>query len=301
MMHTRLVFILLFFMHHLYSFQQELNCMVQINSAQVQTSDRTVFDQLQRDIFEFLNNRIWTNYSFAQNERIECNILVTVSKWDNIENFEGTIQIQSRRPVYNSSYYTVLLNHQDKDFTFKYIAGQPIEFIENTFTTNLAAVLAYYVYIIIGLDFDSFKPFGGTEFYEKAQNIVTTAQNAPDKGWKSFENQRNRYWLVENLLNSSYADMRQAIYQYHRLGLDIMADDVNVGRLAISEAMSLFQKVYRQRPGLFFISLYMFAKNDELIKTFSKAPPAEKMRIVSILKNIDPANSAKYNEILTTQ
>lgn len=300
-MRQRLLFYLIFLLIARGAYQQELNCMVQVNSAQVQASDKTVFEQLQRDIFDFLNNRKWTNYTFAQTEKIECNILITISDWDNIENFNGTIQVQSRRPVYNSSYYTVMLNQQDKDFTFKYLTGQPIEYIENTFTTNLAAVLAYYVYIIIGLDFDSFKPMGGTEFYEKAQNIVNTAQNAPDKGWKSFENQRNRFWLVENLLNASYADMRQGIYQYHRLGLDVMADDVNAGRLAIADALTQFQKVYRQRPGLFFISLFMVAKSDELIKIFSKAPPAEKMRVVSILKNIDPANSAKYNEILTTQ
>lgn len=300
-MRQRLLFYLIFLLIARGAYQQELNCMVQVNSAQVQASDKTVFEQLQRDIFDFLNNRKWTNYTFAQTEKIECNILITISDWDNIENFNGTIQVQSRRPVYNSSYYTVMLNQQDKDFTFKYLTGQPIEYIENTFTSNLAAVLAYYVYIIIGLDFDSFKPMGGTEFYEKAQNIVNTAQNAPDKGWKSFENQRNRFWLVENLLNASYADMRQGIYQYHRLGLDVMADDVNAGRLAIADALTQFQKVYRQRPGLFFISLFMVAKSDELIKIFSKAPPAEKMRVVSILKNIDPANSAKYNEILTTQ
>jgi hypothetical protein len=280
---------------------QELNCMVQINSSQVQTSDKSVFEQLQQDVFEFMNSRKWTNYNFQQSERIECSILINVSSWDNIENFSATIQVQSRRPVYGSSYYTVMLNHQDKDFTFKYMIGQPIEFIENTFTTNLASVLAFYAYMIIGLDFDSFSPFGGTEFYDKAQNIVNTAQNAADKGWKSYENQRNRYWMVENLINSSYADMRTAIYQYHRTGFDMMTEDISSGRQSVTDAMTNLQKVYRQRPGLFFISMFMTAKSDELVQLFTPAPPAEKMRIVSILKNLDPANSSKYNEILTNQ
>jgi len=283
------------------AYGQELNCMVQINSGQVQTSDRTVFEQLQRDVFEFINSRKWTNYTFQQSERIECNIMINVTAWDNIENFTATIQVQSRRPVFNSSYNTVMLNHQDKDFTFKYMVGTPIEFIENTFTSNLASVLAYYAYVIIGLDFDSFSPFGGNEFFDKAQTIVNSAQNAPDKGWKSFENQRNRYWLIENLLNASYADMRTAMYQYHRTGLDLMADEISNGRQGVTDAMSNFQKVYRQRPGLFFITLFMTAKSDELVNIFTPAPPSEKMRIVSILKNLDPANSSKYNDILTAQ
>jgi len=280
---------------------QELNCMVQVNSSQVQTSDKTVFEQLQMDVFEFMNSRKWTGYSFQQSERIECNILINVSGWDNIENFTATIQVQARRPVFNSSYNTVMLNHLDRDFTFKYMTGTPIEFIENTFTTNLASVLAFYAYLIIGLDFDSFSPFGGNEFYEKAQAIVNTTQNAPDKGWKSFENQRNRYWMVENLLNASYSDLRTGIYQYHRTGLDLLADETSAGRQSITDAMTNIQKVYRQRPGLFFITLFMTAKSDELVNVFTPAPPAEKMRIVSILKNLDPANSSKYNEILTNQ
>ncbi len=280
---------------------QELNCMVQVNSSQVQTSDKTVFEQLQMDVFEFMNSRQWTAYTFKQNERIECNIMINVSSWDNIENFTATIQVQSRRPVYNSSYNSVMLNHLDRDFTFKYMTGMPIEYIENTFTTNLASVLAFYAYIIIGLDFDSYKPFGGSEYFDKAQNIINTAQNAPDKGWKSYENQRNRYWMVENLLNATYADFRTGLYQYHRTGLDLLADEMSVGRQSITDALTNIQKVYRQRPGLFIVTLFMTSKSDELVNIFTPAPPAEKMRVVTILKNLDPANSSKYNDILTTQ
>jgi hypothetical protein len=293
------IILLSFFSTVVYS--QELNCMVQINSGQVQSSDRTVFEQLQQDVFEFMNSRKWTGYTFKQSERIECNMMINVSSWDNIENFTATIHIQSRRPVFNSTYNTVMLNHQDRDFTFKYMPGMPIEYIENTFTTNLASVLAFYAYVIIGLDLDSFSPFGGNEMYGKAQTIINSAQNAPDKGWKSYESQRNRYWIIENLLNASYSDMRTGMYQYHRTGLDLMADEISQGRQSITDALANIQKVYRQRPGLFFITLFMTAKSDELVSIFSPSPPAEKMRVVTILKNLDPANSTKYNDILTSQ
>lgn len=293
--------IVLFFFSSLIVKSQELNCQVQVNSSQVQISDRTVFDQLQTDVFDFMNSRRWTNYQFARTEKIEANVLITINSYDNVENFSAQIQVQSRRPAFNSSYNTVMFNYLDRDLTFKYMVGQPIEYVENTFTTNLAAVLAYYAYMIIGIDFDSFKPMGGNEFYEKAQTIVASAQSAPDKGWKSFESQRNRFWMVENLLNPSYSDMRTGFYQYHRLGLDKMSDDVSGGRIEISNALTNIQKVYRARPGLFFISLFMTAKSDELVNVFSSAPSAEKIKIVSVLKNLDPANSSKYNNILSTQ
>jgi len=280
---------------------QELNCQVQINSAQVQISDRTVFERLQSDVFDFMNNKRWTDYQFDSKERIEVNILITINSFDNVENFSGQIQIQSRRPVFNSSYNSVMLNYLDRDLSFKYLPGQPIEFIENTFTTNLASVLAFYAYLIIGLDFDSFAPMGGTPFFEKAQNIIASAQGSDNKGWKSSESQRNRFWMIENLLNPSYADVRTGIYQYHRLGLDKMHEDVTVGTTGITNALTNIQKVYRTRPGLFFISLFMTAKSDELVNIFSGAPMQERMRIVPILKNIDPVNSSKYNNILSAK
>ncbi len=279
---------------------QELICTIQVTSSQVQTSDKSVFEQLQKDVYEFMNNRQWTNYKFLHNERIDANILINVSAWDNMENFTATIQVQSRRPVFNASYNTVMFNHLDKDFTFKYMSGQPIEYIENTFTTNLAAVLSFYAYMIIGIDMDSFSPMGGTPYYDKAQSIINACQNVQDKGWKSFESQRNRYWMIENLLNQSYSDMRMALYDYHLQGLDMLADDLSIGRQSISSALSQIQKVYRQRPGLFFVSLFMTAKSDELINLFTPAPPSEKMQVVTILKNIDPANSSKYNDILNS-
>jgi len=283
------------------SYSQELYCFVHVNASQLQLSDKTIIDNLQNAIYEFMNNRKWTNYEFKQEEKIECSILITLTSYDNVENFSGTIQVQSRRPVYNSTYSTPMLNYQDKDFTFKYALGQPLEFYENVFPGNLAAVLAYYAYIIIGLDFDSFQPLGGTPFYEKAQAIVNSAQSAPDKGWKAGESQKNRYWLVENLLNNSYADFRQGLYYYHLKGLDVFTQDETKARAGILDGLTMIQRAYRQKPGLFIVSLFTFAKSDEFVNIFKPAPLMEKTRAVNILRNIDPANSAKYNQILTTQ
>ena len=278
---------------------QELNCAVQINSSQVQSSDKTVFENLQKTVYEFMNNRRWTGYEFQIEEKIECSILLTISTWDNIENFTGTIQVQARRPVYNSSYSTTLINYLDKDFSFKYVSGQPLDFVENTFTSNLSAVLAYYAYLIIGLDFDSFSEYGGEEYFNKAQAVVNSAQSAPDKGWRAFENQKNRYWIVENLLNKSYQDFRSGIYHYHRMGMDLFADDALKARAGILEGITRVQRAYRQKPGLFIVSLFMLAKSDELVNVFKPAPMVEKTKTVNILKRIDPANSSKYNKILS--
>jgi hypothetical protein len=279
---------------------QEFMCNVQVNSSQVQTSDKSVFENLQTTVYEFMNSRRWSNYEFRMEEKIECSILLTINSWDNIESFTGTIQVQARRPVYGSSYSTPLFNYLDKDLSFKYIAGQPLDYIENTFTSNLASVLAFYAYIILGFDFDSFDELAGTPFFDKAQGVVNAAQSAPDKGWRSAENQKNRYWIIENILNSAYSDFRRGIFQYHLNGMDLFSSDAVKARAGISEGVALIQKAYRQKPGLFIISLFMLAKSDELISVFTPAPMVEKTKVVNILKSIDPANSAKYNQLLTT-
>lgn len=295
------IFVFVLFLAMLFPVRaQELICNVQINSSQVQSSDKTVFENMQSSVYEFMNSRRWTSYEFQIEEKIECSILLNIATWDNIESFTGTIQVQSRRPVYNSSYSTTILNYLDKDLSFKYVAGQPLEFIENTYTNNLASVLAFYAYLIIGLDFDTYEQLGGTPFYEKAQSIVNSAQSSPDKGWRAPENQKNRYWMIENLLNNSYADFRRGLYHYHLNGMDLFATDAVKARAGIAEGITLIQKAYRQKPGLFIINLFMLAKSDELVSAFTPAPVVEKTKVVNILKSIDPANSAKYNQILTT-
>jgi len=285
------------------SYSQELNCSVSINASAITNVDQSVFDNLQNSIYEFMNDRKWTNYNFEPEERIECSIIITISSYDNINMYTGTFQVQLRRPVYNTSYYSTLLNFQDKDIQFQYTQGTPLDYIENTFVGNLESLLSYYAFLFIGLDFDSYQELGGTPFYEKAWSVINSipANATQFKGWRSYENQRNRYWILENLTNKNYENFRKGVYLYHRQGLDIMADDIVKGRSSITQAMKLIQQTYKEKPGLFIISLFMTAKSDELVNIFKPAPAIEKTEIVNILKSIDPINASKYNEMLVSQ
>ena len=245
-----------------------------------------------------MNNRTWTNYSFKIEERIECALLITISQKISSDVFKGTINIVLRRPAYKTSYNSASLNFIDKDFQFRYVEYQPLDYFDNVYTSNLTSVLAYYVYILLGLDFDSFSLYGGTPYYEKAQAIVNTAQNAGERGWKAYENQKNRYWLVENLLNPAYQKIRKFIYEYNRKGLDIMSEDTQTGRANITKSLDLLQQLYNERPGLFILQVMLDTKRDEIIDIYSEGSPVEKTKAVNILKKIDPANSSRYQEIL---
>jgi len=281
------------------TYAQELKCIVQVATPQIEGSDKKVYETLQTSIYEFMNSHKWTNYVYTIDEKIECSILITVSSRVSIDEFKATIQVQSRRPVYHTSYPTTIFNFIDKDFQFKYIESQSLDYADNTFMSNLTGVLAYYAYIIIGLDFDSYSLYGGTPFYEKAQAIVNNAQNTPEPGWKAFEtNQKNRYWLVENLLNKTYSGVRDGIYNYHRKGLDVMSDNMANGRAAVLTALESYQKVYKEKPGLFVLSLIINSKADELVNIFSEAAPMDKTKAVNILNTIDPSNTNKYKQIL---
>lgn len=290
--------IILLLITYFNSSAQELNCQIQIASSAVQTNDRRVFNTLQTAVFEFMNQTKWTNYVYKIEERIECSILINITKWDNSELFEGTIQVQSTRPIYKTSYNSTLLNYLDKDLKFSYIESEPLDFQINSFSSNLTSVLAYYAYVIIGLDFDSFSLNGGSPYYNNAQTIVNNAQATKEPGWKAYESQKNRYWLVENLLNSSYSEIRQAIYNYHRLGLDVMSEKLESGRGAILGSLELLQKANREKPNLFILTQFLSAKSDELINIFSGASPIDKPKAVNILKELDPSNANKYQKIM---
>jgi len=284
----------------LIGFSQEFNCSVQVSAPSVQGTDKSLFDDLRKNLYEFINNRSWTNYKFNQEERIECSMLITISERVSSDEFKGTIQLQLRRPIYRTSYNSVMLNFIDKDFQFKYVQSQTLDYIENSFSTNLTSVVVYYLNIFLGMDFDSFSPNGGSPYFEKAQAIVTSAQSTPEAGWKSYESQKNRYWIIENLLNNAYGSVRQALYQYHRAGLDEMYDNLENGRSSIADAVESLKKAYREKPGLYIIELIMVAKSDELINIFKKASPQDKTRIVNSLVEIDPANAGKYQTILSS-
>ena len=280
---------------------QEFQCAVQVVSPQVQGSNKKVFETLQTAIMEFMNNQKWTNDKFAPEERIDCNIMINIAEVISIDEFKASIQIQARRPVYNSNYYTVLFNHQDQDFQFKYVEFEPLVYNPNNFDSNLVAVLSYYANIILGLDYDSFKNSGGTAYFQEAERIVNRAQGARESGWKSFEGQRNRYWLIENILNEYHRPLRQCMYEYHRKGLDRMSDKAEEGRAEIAKALELTRKVHRQRPGSFFTQVFFTAKSDELVKIFEESFSMEKGRVVELLKEVDPSNNNKYEKILSSK
>ena len=280
-------------------YSQELNCQISILTPQIQASDKTIYDNLQTELRDFLNNRKWTNEEYLNQERIECSIVITISERVSTDEFKASIQIQSRRPVYNSSYNSPMFNHQDNDFSFRYVQDQTIEFDESNINSNLTAVLGYYAYIIIGLDFDSFSPEGGTPYFAKAQTIANNAQRLSERGWKAFETSRNRYWLVENLLNVSFKPMRNFIYSYHRQGFDKFTDNIADGRSSITENLSELKKVYQDKPNSFLMQVFFTAKADELINLFSQATNDEKNRALQVLTLVDPANTLKYQSITT--
>lgn len=282
-------------------FGQELNCNVQISAQRIQGSNRQVFENMQRDIYEFMNNRVWTNHVYSYAERIDCNILINLNDQLSADEFRGTIQVQLRRPVFNTSYNSTMLNFIDNSFQFRYVEFQPLEFDPSTHRSNLVSVLAYYAYVILGFDYDSFSPLGGTEFFQMAEKIVNNAQNAPEPGWKPYDSSRNRnrYWLVKNILDKEYEGVRQFIYDYDLNGLDRMESSTGEARTSMGESLKLLQEVYRKKPDpfMYYLQIVLESKTEELINIFSQAFPEEKSRVVQILTEIDPANKEKYEAI----
>lgn len=279
---------------------QELNCRVTVNStpAAQQVIDKRIFQSLQKQVYEFMNNTQWTTDQFKRDEKIDCNILINITKVNPPDEFDATITIQSERPIYNSSYKSVMMNYQDNDFTFRYLEFQQFLFSENSYISNLTSVLAYYANVILAMDYDSYAPKGGTVYWQKAQSIVQFAQNASEKGWRSSEGFRNRYWLVENVLNPLFEPMRDVTYIYHRKGMDIMYDQLDNGRTEILNCLDLLLKVHKARPASFNMQVFFNAKTNELINIFAQALPADKNKAVNILNQIDATNQNKYAKIL---
>lgn len=289
-------FLITLFTH--FSFSQELNCSIQVSARQIEGTDREAFKEMQQALYEFVNNTVWTNFAFKLEERLECTILITLSERISSDQYRGKLNLVLRRPVFKTNYNSTMFNYVDKDVEITYAEGEPIIFAENSFSSNLSSLIAYYVYVFLGIDADSFTNLGGTPYFEKAQQIVQDAQNTSEPGWKAFENMRNRYWLTENLLNPQYRPIRESIYEYHRTGLDQMYDNVETGRSNIAESLKKLQQANRTKPGSFLLRLYVDAKRDELIKVFGEGSPNMKAEVVNIMKEIDPANGDKYSAIL---
>lgn len=299
-MKKKVVLILSLTLWYLNTTAQELNCQVKINYSQIQGStNKQIFDQLEKSIFDFMNNtNKWTGNIYTVQEKIECSIFITINQQLGTDEYSGSIQVQAVRPVYKSSYKTQILNVMDENFQFKYQQFTQIEFNLNKFDNNLTSVLAYYAYVIIASDADTFAPLGGSEYWQKAQIIVQNAQSASEAGWQSNQQgQKNRYWLVENTLTPTFKGIRDCQYAYCRTGLDIMFEKVEEGRANILKSLDLLKPVYAARPASYTMQLFFNAKTDEIINIFKGAQPEEKTKVMETLMQVDPANTTKYTKI----
>lgn len=278
---------------------QELKVKVTMNTPKLQTADPAVFQTLRQAIEEFMNNQKWTNDVFEETERIQMNIVITISKELSANSFEAEFSCQSIRPVYNSNYETAMFKHQDKDVVFSYEQFQPLDYSETTYLNNLTSVLAYYAYIVIGMDYDSFSPKGGEPYFQAAWDIVnrippTVSANVP--GWRSTENNRNRYWLVENLLHPKMRPFRQMLYDYHRQGLDTMHDDVAVSRAIMTQALESLEGVNRTYPNSMIMQVFANTKSDEIIEIFKGGASTEKSTVSRVMERVDPTRASEYRQ-----
>lgn len=294
------VFIFLVFTP-LISLGQELNCTVDVVSPQIQdASAQLLFKNMKDAIYQFMNTTKWTNDNFTNQEKIECTLYFNITAENSPNDFNATLQIQARRPVYKSSYNTPMFNYQDNNVHLTYQLNQPFVFNINSYSDNLTSILTYYAYIIIGNDYDSFSLDGGTPYFLKAQTIVSNAQSSGEKGWNPMDGDQTRYWLVTNILDETYfGPLRKAMYDYHRLGLDIMYNDVTGGRQQVMNALELIQQVYNDKPGNFNILLFFNAKATEIANIFSDATNEEKSKALNILNVIDATDADKYSKLNT--
>ena len=277
---------------------QELKCDVRVNANQIEGSDRTIYQNLQTSLYEFINNTKFTEINFRQNEKIDCSILVNIKSREG-DVFTAEINVALNRPVYKASYNSPLFNYIDRKFYFEYLDGQPLDFNPDTYISNLTHTIGYYVYLMLGLEFDTFSPNGGDPFFAIVEKIANSApQDAGlDNGWNSTGRQ-NRPALINDINNQGYQALRQFMYEYHRLGLDVMSENPDKGREAILNTLGNLQKVYERNSMCFFLQLITESKRDEIIQVFSQGSQKEKTMAANIMKAIDPSQSSRYDAIL---
>jgi len=277
---------------------QELNCQVVVDDQRAQTSDRMVFRDMEKAFARFMNDRNWTNDNYSSEERIECSLAITIESMPAVGFYNATVQIQSSRPVYNTNYSSLVFNFADRDWQFEYVESTPLDFGDNVFSSNLTSMLAFYAYVIIGLDNDTFSEFGGETQFKKALDIVNLAQQSDQQGWQAFQSNRNRYWLCENLTNQDLRPIRKGLYTYHRLALDKFEQNQDESRTLIVKVLKDIQAADRNIPNSILKISFFDAKKNELSKIFSKGNPAAKREAYNILMALNPSSSEIYQSII---
>jgi hypothetical protein len=275
---------------------QELNGTVTVNTKKLSNSNLSIFKTLEKSAYEFVNKTKWGNNIYSPKEKISCSFFINIEAYDS-DQFTATIQVQSSRPIYNSSYLSPVFNLNDDKFSFRYIEFEPLNFNPNSFDSNLVSVLAYYCNMIIGLDADTFAPQSGTPYYEAAAQIVNTAQSSGFAGWSSMEVKQNRYFLVNDLLSNTFADIRNVLFDYHFKGLDSMSDDLKGGKEKIMNAVVSLEKVHSVRPNSYLMRTFFDAKADEIQSIFSGGPSVNVASLIDVLGKISPLNSSKWSSI----
>ena len=275
---------------------QELRCTVEVNSDKVEGTSKSVFETLRQSIADYFNENRFSNASFAPNERIDCRFFLTVNEYDN-DRLKGDIQVQLSRPVYNSTYTTTLLNFRDTKVEFDYREGDPLNYNESSFDSNLTAILNYYALLFLAIDFDSFSPEGGQQFFDRAASIVQMAQSSGEIGWKAFEDTKNRSAVLSAYTDGNMQGVRKLLYDYHRKGLDEMVTSPDKGRAVITESLKEIEKVYKVAPMSVALSIFRDAKLDELVNVYSKAPESERTAAYEILQAIYPTDTERLDKI----
>ncbi len=276
---------------------QDVKAYVRINSDQIEGTNKDIYNEISNDLTEFINGRRWTDATFTDEERIECNFVITLEKVAG-EHYSGQLQVQASRPVFNSGYNTTLFNFLDKNLQFTYSQYQKFEFNENVYENNLLSTIAFYVNIIVGLNFDSFGRYGGSRYFEKAELIVSLAQGSDDNGWKAFDSDRNRYALVSNYQDERLKKLRDIMYEYHRFGLDEMVNSTEKGRTNIYNNLPYLKEMNRAVPYSVALQLFVESKMNELLDMFKPATAKEKKDVYDILQSILPTQTNKFQELL---
>lgn len=288
--------ILLFILFPCFSFAQVLNCKVSVNADLVDQTNSQIFETLERELNEFVNSTSWVDIRTEDYNKINCTMLITIENYANNE-FQANMQIQSSRPVFGSTYITTLLNRKDDDFNFSYQEFESLNFNPNNTNTTLVSLISYYVFVILGVDADSFDLFGGDPYYEQARKIVDLSQTNRFSGWKQSEKKTNRYWLIDQLSTNSFPLFRQAIYDYHLNGLDVMFNQPEVGKQTISKSISDLKSLSESRPNSLVVQLFFDTKSDEVVQIFSGGPSFDTSQLREDLNRVAPFFSAKWAEI----